>query len=71
MLICRCAWHPRYYGYPLWSGVASWRGVAVQFTDGICTRCANRFREENRRFLERRRSETTATPADASAAPAA
>ena len=70
MMICRCAWHPRYYGYPFWSGIASWRGVAVQFTDGICSRCASRFREENRRFLERRRDEVAA-PAEVSAAPAA
>jgi hypothetical protein len=70
MMICRCAWHPRYYGYPFWSGVASWRGVAVQFTDGICPRCASRFREENRRFLERRRDEA-ATPEEVATAPAA
>jgi hypothetical protein len=55
----------------LWSGVASWRGVALQFTDGICSRCANRFREVTRRFLERRRAEATVASADTSAAPAA
>jgi len=68
MMICRCAWHRRYYGYPLWSGVASWRGVAVQFTDGICSRCASRFREENRHFLERRRESAAVTPAEVSTA---
>jgi hypothetical protein len=70
MLICRCAWHPRYYGYPLWNGISSWRGVAVQFTDGICSRCVHRFRDEHRRFLERR-DPTTETPHEASTASAA
>ena len=56
MLICRCAWHQRYCGYPLLSGVASWRGWAVRFTDGICEKCLQRFREEHRSFLERRRT---------------
>ena len=54
MLICRCAWHRRYYGYPLLSGVVSWRGFGVRFTDGICPRCLERFRSEHRTFLTRR-----------------
>ena len=54
MLICRCAWHRRYYGYPLLSGVVSWRGWALRFTDGICPRCLDRFRTEHRGFLIRR-----------------
>ena len=54
MLICRCAWHRRYYGYPLLSGVVSWRGFGVRFTDGICPRCLERFRTEHRTFLSRR-----------------
>ena len=54
MLICRCAWHRRYYGYPLLSGVVSWRGLSVRFTDGICPRCVERFRSEHRTFLSRR-----------------
>ncbi len=54
MLICRCAWHPRYYGRPLWNGIASWRGLAFRFTDGICPRCLQRFRDEHQRFLGRR-----------------
>ena len=54
MLICRCAWHRRYYGYPLLSGVVSWRGLSVRFTDGICPRCLDRFRVEHRVFLNRR-----------------
>jgi hypothetical protein len=55
VLICRCAWHQRYCGYPRLSGVASWRGWAVRFTDGICEKCLERFRAEHRSFLERRR----------------
>jgi len=34
--------------------VASWRGLGLKFTDGICPRCLEQFREEHRRFLERR-----------------
>ena len=64
MLICRCAWHRRYYGYPLLSGVVSWRGLRVRFTDGICPRCLERFRTEHRVFLSRREEmETAAKPA--------
>jgi hypothetical protein len=54
MLIARCAWHPAYQGYPLWHGIASWRGLGIRFTDGICPRCLEHFRAEHRRFLERR-----------------
>lgn len=54
MLLCRCAWHRHYHGYPLISGVASWRGISVRFTDGICRSCLERFRAEHRRFFERR-----------------
>jgi hypothetical protein len=53
MLFGRCAWHPHYHGYPLVNRIVSWRGLALQFTDGICERCLERFRAENRRFLER------------------
>lgn len=59
MIICRCAWHPRYYGWPLWNGVASWRGWCVRFTDGICPRCLERFRVEHRDVLQRRRRSVT------------
>ena len=55
MLICRCAWHQRYCGYPLLSGIVSWRGWTLRFTDGICEKCLERFRTEHRSFLERRR----------------
>ena len=62
VLICRCAWHRRYRGYPRLSGVASWRGWTVKFTDGICERCLQRFRAEHQRYLERRtQTPTTAT----------
>lgn len=54
MLICRCAWHPRYRGYPLLSGIASWRGWTVRFTDGICGKCLDRFRAEHQLYLEQR-----------------
>jgi hypothetical protein len=72
VLICRCAWHPFYQGYPLLSGVASWRGWRVQFTDGICDKCLARFRAEHRRFLHPRPAEPTsplrATPTPPEAA---
>ena len=55
MLICRCAWHQSYCGYPRLSGVVSWRGWNVRFTDGICERCLVRFRAEHERFLGARR----------------
>jgi hypothetical protein len=57
VLLSRCAWHPRYHGYPLVEGVASWSGWGVKFTDGICTDCATRFRAEYQAFFERRRRE--------------
>ena len=68
MLICRCAWHTRYYGYPSFNGVASWRGWNVRFTDGICPRCLTRFRSEHRMLLERRHS-VEPEPAEASVVP--
>jgi hypothetical protein len=55
VLICRCAWHQRYCGYPRIGAVVSWRGWNVRFTDGICDRCLARFRAEHQRFMERRR----------------
>ena len=54
MLIGRCAWHRLYYGHPRWEGVASWQGWGVRFTDGICHRCLERFREEHQESLARR-----------------
>lgn len=53
MLIGRCAWHPGYRGYPLLSGIASWRGWSVRFTDGICETCLVRFRAEHQRYLQK------------------
>lgn len=66
MLISRCAWHPRYFGHPYWSGVASWRGLAIRFTDGICARCVERFRDENRPFLDRKRAADLTSTTDPS-----
>jgi hypothetical protein len=54
MMIGRCAWHPYYHRRPLWSGIVSWRGWWVRFTDGICADCLDRFRTEHRTLLERR-----------------
>jgi hypothetical protein len=68
VLICRCAWHPHYRGYPLLNGVASWRGWNVRFTDGICEECLKRFRAEHRKYFEKRPADPSAT---ASTAPAA
>ncbi|MGH7313720.1 MAG: hypothetical protein ACREJV_11140 [Candidatus Rokuibacteriota bacterium] len=58
MLIGRCAWHPRYRGYPRWHGVTSWRGWRLRFTDGICPRCLDRLLREYRERLAVRASET-------------
>src|SRR5688500_19388325 len=40
MLIRRCAWHRLYHGYPIIYGVAAWRQRGIQYTDGMCRRCA-------------------------------
>jgi hypothetical protein len=40
VLIARCAWHPRKYGHGKLLGVISWRGARVDYTDGICRKCA-------------------------------
>jgi hypothetical protein len=40
MLIRRCAWHRLYNGYPMLYGVAAWRRRGLQYTDGMCSRCA-------------------------------
>jgi hypothetical protein len=47
MIIRRCAWHHAYHGYPMTFGVASWRGLGVSFTDGMCRGCAIRFRRQH------------------------
>ena len=67
MLIGRCARHFHYYGLPRWERVASWRGFKVRFTDGICPRCLERFREEHHAVLARRRAKADAalTPEEA------
>jgi hypothetical protein len=68
VLICRCAWHQRYCGYPRLSGVVSWRGWNVRFTDGICERCLVRFRAEHQQFLGERRAAAVTRAAEASGA---
>jgi hypothetical protein len=40
MLIRRCAWHRLYNGYPMLYGVAAWRRRGLNYTDGMCSRCA-------------------------------
>ena len=68
MLIGRCAWHVQYYGRTRWDGVASWRGFNLRFTDGICPRCLERFREEHRAALERKHAEVARVRAPEQAA---
>jgi hypothetical protein len=48
VLIARCAWHRRYYGFSRLLGVSSWRGLRIDFTDGICPKCAARVRADFR-----------------------
>jgi len=49
MLISRCAWHRRYYGYTRVLGISSWRGLQPRLTDGICQKCAARVRADHLR----------------------
>src|SRR5262249_24860412 len=49
MLISRCAWHRRYHGYTKILGVTQWRGLPIDFTDGICQKCAARVRADHLR----------------------
>ena len=46
MLIRRCAWHRTYQGHWRLSGIASWRGWGLAFTDGVCPSCTARVRRE-------------------------
>jgi hypothetical protein len=48
VLIARCAWHRRYYGFGRLLGVSRWRGLRIGFTDGICRKCAARVRSDLR-----------------------
>jgi hypothetical protein len=68
VLLCRCAWHRGYQGYPLVNGIASWRGWSVRFTDGICDKCLARFRAEHKRFLTKRLKPVAGAPAPTEAA---
>jgi len=55
VLIARCAWHRRYYGFGRLLGVSSWRGLRIDFTDGICPKCAARLRADFRGLPSGRR----------------
>jgi hypothetical protein len=44
VLIARCAWHRRYYGHSKLLGISKWRGLRLDFTGGICPKCAARVR---------------------------
>jgi hypothetical protein len=55
VLVRRCAWHRRYFGYPRVEGVVAWSGWTLRFTDGICPSCLTRFRAEHRAYIDRRR----------------
>jgi hypothetical protein len=50
VLISRCAWHRRNYGHGKLLGVARWRGLRIDFTDGICEKCAARLNASFRRM---------------------
>jgi hypothetical protein len=52
VLISRCAWHPRTYGHSKLLGVSCWSGWRVEFTDGICPRCATRLQARRRGEME-------------------
>jgi len=45
-MLRRCAWHRRYFGYPVVCGIAGWGGRGVDFSDWICRRCAARVRRD-------------------------
>jgi hypothetical protein len=46
VIIRRCAWHRAYHGYPIAFGIASWSGLGVSYTDGMCRGCTIRFRRQ-------------------------
>ncbi|HEX9818427.1 MAG TPA: hypothetical protein VGD07_02285 [Methylomirabilota bacterium] len=46
VLISRCAWHRRYYGFGKLLGVSRGGEMRVSFTDGICRKCATRVRSD-------------------------
>ncbi len=53
MLVMRCAWHRRYFGYPKIYGIDRWKIPGVTFLDGMCSVCARRWRAELRGGFER------------------
>jgi hypothetical protein len=46
MVLLRCAWHRQYWNFPKLYGVLSWRGRYLAFSDGMCRRCSQRWRED-------------------------
>ena len=44
----RCAWHPKYRGYPWIYSISSWRGRNLVVSDGMCRSCARHWRDEFR-----------------------
>ena len=60
VVLLRCAWHKRYFGYPWIYDVISWRGQDLTFSDGMCLRCARRWRASLREIYDE--SAASATP---------
>jgi hypothetical protein len=51
VLIARCGWHGRYFGRAEWMGIAAWWPLwRIQFTDGMCPKCEERFTRESQRL---------------------
>jgi hypothetical protein len=48
VLVMRCAWHPKYRGYPWIYSISSWRGRDLVVSDGMCRSCARHWRDEFR-----------------------
>jgi hypothetical protein len=46
VVLKRCVWHRRSFGYPVVFDVASWRGNGLHFVDSICGRCTARIRRD-------------------------
>jgi hypothetical protein len=42
MIVLRCAWHRRHFGYSRPYGIASWRGARLIVTEGMCRACSRR-----------------------------
>jgi hypothetical protein len=46
VVLKRCVWHRRSFGYPVVFDIASWRGKRLHFVDSICGRCTARIRRD-------------------------